>query len=58
MAPVFPYCDENNIIFIDLYSSFVSGQILNPNFDSGDNIHLNGSGYLEWCRLIRDYINE
>jgi lysophospholipase L1-like esterase len=52
------YCVKNNIEFIDLYSSFVSGQILNPIYDCGDNLHLSGSGYLEWCRLIKDYINE
>lgn len=52
------YCYKNNIIFIDLYSSFVSGQILNPNYDCGDNLHLSGSGYLEWCRLIKGYIYE
>ena len=52
------YCVKNNIVFIDLYSSFVSGQILNPNYDCGDKLHLSGAGYLEWCRLIKDYINE
>jgi lysophospholipase L1-like esterase len=52
------YCVKNNITFIDLYSSFVSGQMLNPNYDCGDKLHLSGSGYLEWCRLIKDYINE
>ncbi|MBI9036727.1 MAG: sialate O-acetylesterase [Bacteroidales bacterium] len=52
------YCVKNNIVFIDLYSRFVSGQILNPIYDCGDNLHLSGSGYMEWCRLIKDYINE
>lgn len=52
------YCVKNNIMFIDLYSKFVSGQILNPIYDSGDNLHLSGLGYLEWCRLIKPYINE
>ncbi len=52
------YCVKNNIMFIDLYSGFVSGQILNPIYDCGDNLHLSGLGYLEWCRLIKDYINE
>ena len=47
-----------NIIFIDLYSNFVSGEILNPNYDCGDNLHLSGPGYLEWCRLIKDYVYE
>ncbi len=50
------YCDNNNLIFIDLYSAFVSGQILNPKYDCGDNLHLSGSGYLEWCGLIKNYI--
>ena len=52
------YCDNNNLMFIDLYSTFVSGQILNPNYDCGDKLHLSGSGYLEWCGLIKDYIYE
>jgi lysophospholipase L1-like esterase len=51
-------CVKNSITYIDLYSNFVSGQILNPIYDIGDNIHLNGNGYLLWCSLIKDYINE
>lgn len=38
------YCAKNNIVFIDLYSKFVRGQILNPIYDCGDNLHLSGSG--------------
>jgi len=52
------YCVKNNITFIDLYSGFASGQILNPIYDCGDNLHLSGSGYMEWCRLIKHYVNE
>ena len=55
---LYDYCIENNITFIDLYSSFVSGEILNPIYDCGDNLHLSGAGYLEWCRLIHDYVYE
>lgn len=45
------YCVKNKITFIDLYSSFVAGEMLNPNYDCGDNLHLSGSGYMEWCRF-------
>jgi lysophospholipase L1-like esterase len=52
------FCSRNKLIYIDLHSRFVSGEVLNPAFDCGDNVHLNGNGYLLWCKLIRDYVYE
>jgi lysophospholipase L1-like esterase len=52
------YSIQSNITYIDLYSRFVSGKILNPSYDLGDGIHLSGEGYLLWCNLIKGYINE
>jgi lysophospholipase L1-like esterase len=52
------YCLNTGLTYIDLYSKFVSEQKLNPKYDSGDNVHLNGDGYLLWCTLIREYVNE
>ena len=50
------YCDNNKLIYIDLFSKFLLEQKLNPIYDCGDNLHLSGSGYLLWCNLIKDYI--
>lgn len=52
------YCDNNKLIYIDLFSKFLLEQRLNPIYDCGDNLHLSGRGYLLWCNLIRDYIND
>ena len=51
-------CLRNGLTYIDLYSKFVSGQKLNPEYDCGDNVHLSGNGYILWCSLIRPYIYE
>jgi lysophospholipase L1-like esterase len=52
------YCDINNLTYIDMFSKFLKKQGLNSKFDSGDKLHLNLKGYLLWCSLIKDYINE
>ncbi|MBN2350669.1 MAG: sialate O-acetylesterase [Bacteroidales bacterium] len=52
------HCSNNGFVYIDLFSKFVHGEQLNPLYDSGDHIHLNGTGYLLWCRLIEQYIYE
>jgi lysophospholipase L1-like esterase len=52
------YCIDNKLKYIDLFSKFLIDGKLNPKYDCGDNLHLSGSGYMEWCRLIKDYINE
>ncbi len=52
------YCAISNLTYIDLFSKFLNDGKLNPKYDCGDNIHLSGSGYMEWCSLIKDYINE
>ena len=52
------YCKENNIIYIDLFSSFYSNDWLKPEYDCGDGLHLNGKGYLQWKKMIEKYVNE
>lgn len=52
------YCLANSITYIDLFSTFKDGDKLNSNYDSGDHLHLNGTGYLKWCELIEKYIYE
>jgi len=52
------YCAINNLTYIDLFSRFEIEGELNPKYDCGDHLHLNGSGYIEWCSLIKDYIYE
>ncbi len=46
------------LTYIDLFSTFLTDNKLNPNYDCGDNLHLSGAGYLAWCNLIKEYINE
>ncbi|WP_179315202.1 GDSL-type esterase/lipase family protein [Winogradskyella undariae] len=52
------YSEINNLKYIDLFSKFVKDEKLNPIYDCGDNLHLSGAGYLEWCKLIKEYVNE
>ena len=52
------YSEQNGLTYIDLYTKFVKGAILSPEFDCGDNVHLNGNGYQLWCRSINEYIYE
>ncbi|MEO8149569.1 MAG: GDSL-type esterase/lipase family protein [Bacteroidia bacterium] len=48
--------EKEEVEYIDLYSYFVEGDSLNPKYDSGDKIHLNGKGYLLWTEKIKKYI--
>lgn len=52
------YCRQNNLPFIDLYSKFVINEELNPMYDCGDKVHLNGDGYQLWCNSIRNFVYE
>jgi lysophospholipase L1-like esterase len=52
------YCEINNLKYIDLFSKFTIKGKLNPIYDCGDHLHLSGEGYLEWCKLISEYVNE
>jgi lysophospholipase L1-like esterase len=47
--------EKRGLIYIDLYSHFVSGDHLDPKL-TPDNLHLTGEGYLRWRDLIRPYI--
>lgn len=48
---------KSNCIYIDLFSLLVKGNRLNPKYDCGDNLHLNGQGYLLWRDCIKQFIN-
>lgn len=52
------FCVSSDLTHIDLFSKFLLDGGLNPKYDCGDSLHLSGSGYLEWCRLIKDYVYE
>ena len=52
------YSALNNLKYIDLYTKFMINERLNPKYDCGDNLHLNGAGYLVWCAMIQNYIYE
>jgi lysophospholipase L1-like esterase len=45
-----------NVIYIDLASKFILNNKMNPEFDSGDHLHLSGSGYKLWCEQIKKYL--
>lgn len=49
-------CNRQNIFYINLFDPFYSEEGLNPEYDSGDHLHLNGKGYLKWKYLIQEYI--
>lgn len=50
---------RHNYTFIDLYTHFVSdgGTLLDPQY-TNDGLHLLGSGYLLWQKLLQPYIDE
>ena len=50
--------NENNLIYIDLFSLFANNKNkMNPEY-SLDGLHINGKGYLIWKKAIIKYINE
>ena len=51
-------CENKHLTHIDLFSAFIEGQQLNPEYDCGDKLHLSGEGYLEWCKLIKEHVFE
>lgn len=52
------YCTQADIQYIDLYPHFAVGNDLNQKFDCGDGLHLNGTGYVQWCKLIKIHLQE
>lgn len=50
-------CNERNLNYIDLYSSFKNGddEKLNPAY-TNDGLHLMGNGYLFWVKLVSRYL--
>lgn len=50
-----PLGDGKAVVYIDLYSAFLDGNLLNSKFSS-DGTHLNGDGYLLWKKLIEPYV--
>jgi lysophospholipase L1-like esterase len=49
------YCQQKNIIFINLYPSFASQDLLKPEYTI-DGVHLTGQGYLLWRNLLLPYL--
>ncbi len=49
--------DGKSVFYIDLYPSFVKGEVLNPGFTS-DGGHLSGPGYILWKELIDPYVQQ
>ena len=52
------YCEKNQLIYIDLFPVFLSGDGLNTLFYVGDGIHLNAVGYLEWSKYIKSFVED
>lgn len=50
-------CDEEKVLYIDLFSLFVNKNKLNSDYDSGDGLHLNAAGYRTWGNTVRKYLN-
>jgi lysophospholipase L1-like esterase len=62
-----PYIKEFNLFikqesvregtkYLDLYSHFQRTDTLNPIYDCGDKLHLNGKGYLKLREVIKEHI--
>lgn len=49
--------DKSDCIYVNLFSLLLKGNGLNPRYDSGDSLHLNGQGYLLWRDCIKQFIN-
>ncbi len=50
-------CDKHNIAFIDSFSKLNEKGSLNANYDCGDGLHLNGTGYVTWSSVLKPYLN-
>ncbi|UOE51387.1 GDSL-type esterase/lipase family protein [Mucilaginibacter sp. SMC90] len=48
---------KNNSTYINLFTLLVKGNGLNPKYDCGDSLHLNGQGYQVWRDAIKPFIN-
>ncbi len=55
---LFEMCKKEGIDYIDLFSIFDLNDGLNPEFDNGDGLHLNGKAYLCWSARLKKYLNE
>jgi lysophospholipase L1-like esterase len=49
------YCLSNSITYIDLYTSFVSGEIIKPTY-TADGVHLSLKGYEKWKTILLPFI--
>ena len=48
--------EESGYTYVDLYPAFLDKDGSIKNEYSNDDLHLLGSGYLKWKKLIRPYI--
>lgn len=48
--------NKYNCTYVDLFSSLLKGNGLNPEYDCGDSLHLNGLGYRLWRDNIKHFI--
>jgi lysophospholipase L1-like esterase len=49
---------KRGCIYVDLFHLLIKGNGLNPEFDCGDNLHLNGAGYHLWKTQIYSLVND
>lgn len=48
---------KSDCVYIDLFTLLIKGNGLNPKYDSGDSLHLNGQGYIVWRNAVIQYVN-
>lgn len=48
---------KGNCVYIELFSLLLKGKGLNSKYDCGDNLHLNGQGYVLWRDCIKRFID-
>lgn len=44
------------ITLINIHDALVNNGRLNPKYDCGDGVHLNGQGYLVWANILKPYL--
>jgi lysophospholipase L1-like esterase len=53
---IYKISKQENCTLIDVHSDFAQNGKLNPKYDNGDGVHLNGQGYVKWAKIIKQYL--
>ena len=48
--------DGKAVIYVDMFDDFLAHGVLNPQYEVGDGVHLNGEGYQVWKSRIKGLV--